>query len=563
APDRVVAGPKYLAGYGASRGGRDYEDADVSESDLWNIYLPPFRAAVEAGAGNIMGAYMELNGVPASGNRWLLTDVLRDVLGFEGWVVSDANAVKSMVAQHFCRDLTDAGARAVDAGLDMEMCMDDPAFGGLPDAVAQGLVSQDAVDQAVRRVLAAKFRLGLFENPYVDEAATASVLDAPAHRETARVAAERTAVLLKNEAILPLDAAELSSIAVIGALADSQRDTLGPWVFEHDVGETVSILAGIRARAGDGVRVDYAPGVWAPERVFASMFDAMDPTTLASPVDVDADVEFARAVQIARNSDIAVVVVGQPQNQIGESASASHLALPGRQLELLQAVRDTGTPVVVLVMSGRPLDLRWAAQNAPAIMQVWYPGSQGGAAVANLLFGDVSPAGRLPFTWPRTGGQVPMVYNHYRTFQPENQDKRYFDEESTPLYPFGHGLSYATFHYADLVLDTAQLTTGQSATVSVSVTNTSARDADEVVQLYTHQRYGTSSRPVRELQGFERVFVPAGGSRRVALELGPDQLRYWSAVTRDWVQDATVLDIWMGGSSEAELHTEVEVVHAR
>ncbi len=226
-PEKVVAGPKHIAGYGASRGGRDYDDADISDADLWNIYLPPFRAAVKAGAGNIMGAYMELNGVPASGNRWLLTDVLRGDLGFDGWVVSDANAVKSMVVQHFCRDLTDAGARAVYAGLDMEMAMDDPAYAHLPEAVEQGLVSEEVVDEAVRRVLTAKFRLGLFENPYVDESATAAVLDAPEHREVAREAAERTAVLLKNDGILPLEAGK-GSIAVIGALADSKRDTLGP-----------------------------------------------------------------------------------------------------------------------------------------------------------------------------------------------------------------------------------------------------------------------------------------------------------------------------------------------
>ncbi|GAB95035.1 beta-glucosidase [Kineosphaera limosa] len=558
-PDRVVAGPKHMAGYGASRGGRDYDDSDISDADLWNVYLSPFRAAVEAGAGNIMGAYMELNGVPASGNRWLLTDVLRGEFGFDGWVVSDANAVKSMVVQHFCRDLTDAGARAVHAGLDMEMAMDDPAYGHLPEAVAQGLVTEAEVDEAVRRMLTAKFRLGLFENPYVDEAACAGVLDAPEHREVARVAAERCAVLLKNDGILPLDAGQ-GSIAVIGALADSQRDTLGPWIFEHDVEETVTILAGIRERVGEGVTVDYAPGVWAPERVFASMFDAMDATTRPAPTDIDEQGEFDRAVAVAAAADVAVVVVGQPQNQIGEAASTSHLRLPGRQLELLQAVHATGTPVVVLVMSGRPLDLRWAAEHAPGILQVWYPGSQGGAAVASLLFGDVSPAGRLPFTWPRTGGQVPLVYNHHRTFQPENQDKRYWDEESTPLYPFGHGLTYSTVEYSELTVDRRQLAVGDTATVSVTVRNAGDRDVDEVVQLYTHQRYGTSARPIRELKGFARVALPAGASQTVRFELGPDQLRYWSAVPRDWVQDATVLDIWVGGSSAADLHTELEVV---
>lgn len=559
-PERVVAGPKHLAGYGASRGGRDYDQADIGEADLWNVYLPPFKAAVEAGAGNIMGAYMELNGVPASGNRWLLTDVLRDTFGFTGWVVSDANAVQSMLVQHFARDLTDAGVRAVSAGMDMEMCMDDPAFSRLPQAVADGLVSEEVIDQAVRRVLTAKFDLGLFENPYVDEDATPGVLGDPQHRDVARVAAQRSAVLLKNDAgALPLAADKLTSIAVIGHLADSQRDTLGPWIFEHDVTETVTIRQGITDRAGDGITVAYAPGAYAPEREFASMFDLMDPTTRPIPTDVDDDAELERAVELAAASDVAVVVVGQPQNQIGEAASTSHLDLPGRQLELLQRVHATGTPVVAVLMSGRPLDLRWAEANLPAILQVWYPGTSGGTAVADLLFGDVSPAGKLPFTWPRSGGQVPMVYNHLRTFQPDNQGKRYWDEESTPLYPFGHGLSYTRFDYSNLVAP-QRLTVGDTASVSVTISNAGERDADEVVQLYIHQRYGTSARPVRELKGFQRVSITAGASTEVTFDLGPEQLRYWSAVPRDWVQDATTLDVWVGGSSAADLHAEVDVV---
>lgn len=561
AADRVLAGPKHLAGYGASLGGRDYDDADISDSELWNLYLPPFRAAVEAGAANIMGAYMDLNGVPASGNRWLLTEVLREEMGFEGFVVSDANAVKSMATQHFARDLADAGVRALNAGLDMEMCMEDAAFRRLPQAVEDDLVSQERLDEAVGRVLTAKFRLGLFEQPYVDEDATDQVLSAPEHREVVRRAATRAAVLLKNDdAALPLAADELSSIAVLGALADSPRDTLGPWIFDHDVAETVTIAQGIRDRAGDGIRVEYAPGVWAPARKHASMFDGTDPTTLPNPTDVDEDAELERAVELASASDVAVVVLGQPQNQIGEAASTSHLDLPGRQLELLQRVSATGTPVVLVMMSGRPLDLRWADEHVPAILQVWYPGSQGGAAVADLLFGDAAPAGRLPFTWPQTVGQVPLVYNHYRTFQPENQEKRYWDlEKSRPLYVFGHGLTYGSVEYADLAVGTEQLAVGETTTVSVTVRNDGDRPVEDVVQFYLHQRYGTSSRPIRELKGFRRVEVPAGGQTTVEFELGPDQLRYWSAVTHGMVQDATTLDLWVGGSSAAQLHAELEV----
>jgi len=548
APDRVISGPKHFAGYGAARGGRDYEDSDISDSELHNVYLLPFRAAIEAGAGNIMSAYMDLNGVPASGNRWLLTDILRDEFGFDGWVVSDANAVRSLEVQHFAKDLTDAGARALNAGLDMEMCMFDPAYGRLPEAVAGGLVTEATLDQAVRRVLLAKFRLGLFEHPFVDEDATPAVLADSAHRDVSRAAAEKTLVLLKNEGgLLPL--AGQKSIAVIGQLADSRRDTLGPWVFDHDIEETVTILGGIEARAGDGITVKYAAGVRTGTRLFSSMFDDMDHGLPSTPDGFDDDAELAAAVELARGSEVAIVVIGQNQNMIGEFASSSTLDLPGRQLELLQAVVETGTPTVALVMSGRPLDLRWADAHVPSILQVWYPGTRGGEAVAAALFGDVVPGGKLPFTWPRTVGQVPIIYNHYRTFQPENSDKRYWDEESTPLYVFGHGLSYAEFGYGDVHLEPATIGIGASTTVSVEVTNTSGVTADEVVQLYIHQRHGESTRPIRELKGFERITLAGGETRTVTFDLGPDQLRYWSAVSRGWVQDATEIDVWVGGSS--------------
>lgn len=557
-PDRVLAGPKHFAGYGAALGGRDYDDADISDNELWNLYLPPFKAAIDAGAANIMGAYMDLNGVPASANRWLLTDVLRGALGFDGFVVSDANAVRSLETQHFARDLADAGARSLAAGMDMEMCMMDPAFSRLPQAVEQGLVTLEALDEAVRRVLTAKFRLGLFENPWVDEAAGRATLDDPAHREVARAAAERTFVLLKNEpadggtaALLPLDPAALGSVAVIGQLAASPRDILGPWVFDQDNAETVTILDGLRARLGGGVRVEHADGASVPIRRFPSMFDRMDSLVTNTPDGYDDDAAIAEAVDLVSRCDVAIVVAGQRQNQIGENASAGTLDLPGRQLEQLQRLVATGTPVVLVVMSGRPLDLRWADAHVPAILEVWYPGTRGGDAVASALVGDCSPGGRLPFTWPRHVGQVPLVYNHYRTFQPEHQDKRYWDEESTPLYPFGYGLSYASFEYGNLRLERAAIAVGEATSVSVDVTNTSDREADEVAQLYIHQRYGTSTRPVRELKGFQRVTLAPQETRTLTFALGPDQLRYWSAVTRDWVQDATTIDVWVGGGAVA------------
>jgi beta-glucosidase len=558
--DSIIAGPKHLGGYGAALGGRDYDEANLSEYELWNVHFPPFQAAVEAGAGNVMTAYMDLNGVPASGSRWLFTEVLRETWGFEGFVVSDANAVRNLLTHGFAADLTDAGARAVTAGVDMEMAMTDPAYAHLPEALRDGTVSKDVVDERVRRILEAKLRLGLFENPYVDEDRAREVLADPEHREVARVAAERAAVLLRNEgSLLPLDLEGLTSLAVIGPLADSKRDTLGPWVFDFDLDETVTVLEGIRRKVTDGVRIDYAPGIRVVQRVFPSMFDMFGGNRPEDPEGFDEEAEFRRAVDLASAADVAIVVAGEWQNMIGEAASRSSLQLPGRQLELLQAVVETGTPTVLLVMNGRPLDLRWANDNVPAIVDIWYPGTQGGAAVANLLFGDVSPGGKLPFSWPRTVGQVPIIYSHTRSHEPENQDRRYWDEPSTPLYPFGYGLSYGRFTYSDLTVDQSSIGIDGGVTVSVQLTNASDREAAEVVQLYLHQRYGSASRPVRELKGFQRLVLPAQTSRSVQFTLGPDARRYWSTTARDWVLDSSVFDIWVGSDSTAELTSTFEV----
>jgi beta-glucosidase len=557
-PGRVIAGPKHFAGYGAALGGRDYDEVNLSDSELWNIYLPPFEAAVRAGAGNIMTAYMDLNGIPATGNHWLLADVLRETWGFDGFVVSDAQAVHNLRTHAFAADLTDAGVRAVRAGVDMEMAFGDPAYAHLPEAVAAGLVDEKTLDASVRRVLTAKARMGLLDDPYVDEENARTVLADPAHRAAARTAAQRSAVLLRNEdGLLPL--ASPGSIAVIGPLADSRRDTLGPWVFDFDLDETVTVLDGIRNRAGAGVQVDYAPGIRLAHRTFPSMFDMFEGNLPADPPGFDDDAELARAVGLAQASDVAVVVLGEWQNMIGEAASRSSLELPGGQLDLLQAVVATRTPVVLLVMNGRPLDLRWAAQNVPAILDIWYPGTQGGTAVADLVFGDVAPGGKLPFSWPRTVGQVPVIYNHTASHDPGQQDRRYWDEASTPLFPFGHGLSYGVFEYRDLVLDRDLIQPGQTITASVTVTNTGERAGEEVAQLYIRQRHGSASRPVRELKGFQRVTLAAGESRTLTFPLGPGELRYWNAAARDWVIDTTMIDVFAGTDSTAELTTSFTI----
>jgi beta-glucosidase len=315
----------------------------------------------------------------------------------------------------------------------------------------------------------------------------------------------------------------------------------------------VTVLDGIRRRVGDRVRVEYARGIGVVQRLHASMFDMWKGNRPQDPEGFDEEAEFRRAVDVASAADVAVVVLGEWQNMIGEAASRSSLELPGRQLELLRAVVATGTPVVLLVMNGRPLDLRWAVEHVPAILDIWYPGTQGGTAVANLLFGDVAPGGKLPFTWPRTVGQVPLVHSHTRSHDPDKQGQRYWDEDSTPLFPFGYGLTYGGFTYSDLAVDREVVAADGTVTVSVRLTNDADRELTEVVQLYLHQRHGSASRPVRELKGFQRVTLAAGASEVVTFAVGPQERRYWSSAHRDWVLDATTFDVWVGGDSTATL----------
>lgn len=554
-PDNVIAGPKHFAGYGASIGGRDYDEVNLSDSELWNVYLPPFRAAIEAGARNVMTAYMGLNGVPASANQWLLTDVLREALGFDGFVVSDAAAVNSLTTHGLTADAKTAATRALEAGLDMEMVapMQSSAFANLPGSLAAGQISTEQLDGAVRRILEAKLKLGLFENPYVDEERAARVLGNAEHQSVARVAAERCAVLLRNEgSVLPLDRTRLQSIALIGPLADSERDMLGPWVFPQNAPVARSIFSGLRESLSDTVRIDYAEGVRMPARTFPSPFAMMEPQQERPPLDESA--EIARAVTLASKADVSIVVLGEAQDMIGESASRASLDLPGRQQELLEAVIAVGKPVIVLLMSGRPLDLKGAAPHA--LMQIWYPGSQGGAAVANLLFGDVAPSGKLPFTWLRSASHAPMTYARLASHDPANADRRYWDGSSAPTYPFGFGLSYTTFSYSDLRAERARYALGETVNLFCEITNTGARQAEEVAQLYIHQRSGTSARPVRELKGFQRVKLAPGETHTLRFTLGPRDLQYWSAVTHSWIQDEAAFDVWVGGSSDATLSTE-------
>lgn len=557
-PGHIIAGPKHFAGYGASLGGRDWDEVELSNNELWNVHLPTFKAAIDAGAGNIMAAYMHLNGVPAAANKWLLTTALRENLGFKGFVVSDSGAVASLKTQNLVADDLEGATRALKAGLDLEMVKPagTPAMKSLPAALAAGAVSQNEVDTAVRRVVEAKLRMGLFEKPYVNVRHSERTLNDPAHRHLARLAAERSAVLLRNEGgLLPLDGRKIRSLAVIGPLADSEKDTLGPWVFEQNKPSGTSVLNGLRAKLGTSVKIAYSEGVRMPRRMFASPSPAAD--RIPDRPQLDETAEIGRAAGLAREADAAVVVVGEAMNMISEGGSRSTLDLPGRQQELLDAVVATGKPVIVVLMSARPLNLR--DSKAAAILDVWYPGSEGGAAVANLLFGNAAPGGKLPFSWIRSAAHAPNYYAQLISHKPDPVNGRYWNESSAPTYPFGFGLSYTTFAYTNLQVGGASVSVGQPVTVSVDLRNTGSRTGDEVAQLYIHQRRGTSARPVRELKGFQRVTLKPGETRTLRFSLRPEDLRYWSAVTGSWVQDESAFDVWVGGSSQADLHGTFEV----
>ncbi|WP_263382948.1 beta-glucosidase BglX [Granulicella arctica] len=555
-PDHVLACMKHFAGYGAAEGGRDYDASYISDAQLHNVYLQPFHAAVEAGVGSVMSAYMDLNDVPATGNHMLQTEVLRDDWHFQGFVVSDADAVKSLEKHGFAKDPADAALRAFNAGVNMEMAIDQTAYSTLPAAFQAKQITLAQIDAAVKPILEAKIQLGLFEHPYNDVPHSQQVLNDPAHRTEALHAAERSAVLLRNEnALLPLSKTAYKHIAVIGPVADNKHDTIGSWAFQEDANEAVTLLEGLRTKVGQSAKVDYAQGVQV-KRLYPSFFDAI----FKEPKEADwtadqAKSEYDKALSLARSADLVVLTLGEKQDMSGEAASRSSLDLPGEQQKLLEAVTALGKPTVLVLLNGRPLNITWASEHVPAILEAWYPGTQGGNAVANLLFGDVVPGGKLPLSWPRDVGQIPINYSHNLTQDYTAQAKRYWNEPSTPLYPFGYGLSYSTFAFSNLKVAEPQNKVGQPIHVTIDVENTGSVAADEVAQLYVHQQYGNASRPVRELKGFRRVNLAPHAKTTVDFTVTPADLSYWSPASRTWTEDASTFDLWSGNSSAAELHT--------
>lgn len=545
APERVVACAKHWVAYGAAEAGRDYNTVDMSETTLREVYFPPFKAAVDAGVGTFMSAFNDLNGVPTSANPFTLTQVLRDEWKFDGFVVSDYESVKELLNHRVAADEAEAVRMALGAGVEMEM-VSRLYNKHIANLIKEGKLPQATVDEAVRRILRIKFRLGLFEKPYADEGRERTILLNSENLAAAREVAGRSMVLLKNErGTLPISKGT-RSIAVIGPLADSQLDMIGSWSGDGRKEDAVTLLAGIRAKvaefAGVTTKINYAQGC---------------ETT------GDSTEGFEEAVRAARESDVVIVAVGESAEMSGEAASRSSLDLPGRQLDLVKAIHATGKPVIVVLMNGRPLTINWIAENAPAILETWFAGTQGGAAIADVLFGDVNPGGKLPVTFPRAVGQLPLYYNHKNTGRPPDAKNKYtskyLDVAWTPLFPFGHGLSYTQFRLTDLQLSAQMISLDGRLTASVEVENTGRRTGDEVVQLYITDVAASVTRPVKELKGFERITLRPGERRRVHFPLTPQHLGFYNREMR-FVVEPGAFKVMVGTSSEGGLEGVFEVV---
>jgi beta-glucosidase len=537
----LATGAKHFAGYGMVIGGRDYDATEVPTTTLRDTVLPPFRAAVEAGSISLMSAFNALNGLPATANRWLLTDILRSEWKFDGFVVSDWAAIEELMGHGVAADGAEAARKAFLAGVDMDL-MGRLYERHLADEVKAGRVPLPAVDEAVRRVLRAKFRLGLFDRPEADPSRSDAVFPTPESRRVSLTVARESLVLLQNRnAMLPLQA-PTRSIALVGGLATSQFDLLGPHAARGHAEDTVPILDSLKRRAeAANVAVSFAPGC--------------DPNCAASD-------GFAEAVETARSADTIVAVLGEPRDISGEAASRAYLTLPGKQRELLEALVATGKPVALVLLAGRPLDLGPVAEKLSAILMAWYPGTEGAAAITETLFGDVNPSGKLPLTWQRTVGQVPLYYNHLPSGRPTEPALRftrnYLDESLEPLFPFGWGLGYTSFAFSDPVVARPRLKGMDTLEVRVAVKNTGAREGKEVVQLYVHDPVASRSRPVRELKAFEKVTLGPGEERIIALRVPVRELGF-HLEDGTYVVEPGRFQVGVGGNSRAELKASFEV----
>ncbi|MFI5805289.1 beta-glucosidase BglX [Streptomyces sp. NPDC051561] len=546
AKDRIAACAKHFVAYGGAEGGRDYNTVIASESQLRNYYLPPFKAAIDAGCVTVMASFNTINGVPAHGNAHTLTEILKDEWDFDGFVVSDWTGVQELIPHGFAADGSEAARLGLNSGVDMEMTSTHLAVNG-KKLLRGGKISEKRLDDAVRRILRVKYELGLFENPYVDEKAVIQE-PTPAARKAARDTAARSMVLLKNEKkALPL-APTTKSVAVVGPFGDSP-DLLGAWAFPFAAKEApaVTVLAGVKAALPDA-RVTYALGV-----------DADGKDTSKIPA----------AVGAAKGADVTVVVVGEASALSGEAAVRADISLPGGQEELIAAVAATGKPFVVVLVNGRPLTMGDWLAAAPAVLEAWHGGTETGNAVADILLGKVNPGGKLPVTFPRTAGQIPIYYNHESTGRPYNADNKYtskyLDLPHGPEFAFGHGLSYTTFESGAPKLSRGSVSAralrgGDTVEVAVTLTNTGDREGDEVVQLYVHDRFAAIVQPVRKLRGFRRVTLAAGRSTTVRFQLGADDLGYWTnSEDGRFVIEPGDFDIYVGTSAEATAKAALKV----
>jgi beta-glucosidase len=557
APDRVASCAKHFVGYGAAEGGRDYNTTVISPSLLHNVYLPSFKAAVDAGAATLMTAFNDVNGLPCSANPYLLHEILRRQWKFDGFVVSDWESIREMIAHGFAADGADAARLSALAGVNMDMAS--PTYHEhLAKLVEGGEVPESVLDSLVSEVLKVKFRLGLFERPFVEEGKE-SLLLSESHLEVARKAARQSMVLLKNDYhMLPLDNQRLKTIAVIGPLADAKREQLGCWIPDGREEDSRPPLAAIREAAGKNVEVLFVPG-------------------LKNDLD-ESMAGFADAVAAAKQADVVLLFVGEQANLSGEARSRAILDLPGAQRQLVEAVAETGRPVVLVVQAGRPLTIGKEVAAADAVLYTWHAGTMAGPAMADLLWGVESPSGKLPVTFPKSVGQCPLYYNHVNTGRPPRvyeferdravdhaisvelgYNSNYIDVEPYPLFPFGYGLSYTTFEYGDVELSTKQLKSGQTLAVRAPVKNSGKVTADEVVQLYVRDLVGSLARPVRELKRFRRVHLEPGESQVIEFALPVEELGFYNNEAKR-VLEPGEFEVFVGGSSLAPLAGKFEVV---
>ena len=550
--DEIMACVKHFALYGASEAGRDYNTVDMSRQRMFNEYMLPYQAAVEAGVGSVMASFNEVDGVPATGSKWLMTDVLRKQWGFDGFVVTDYTGINEMI-DHGMGDQQTVAALALNAGVDMDMVSD--AFSGtLKKSVEEGKVSAAAIDAACRRILEAKYKLGLFDNPYkyCDVNRPKKQIFTKEHRAIARKTASESFVLLKNEGVLPLS--KKGTIAVVGPLANTRSNMPGTWSVAAVLDNAPSLVEGLREVVGDRAKVVTAKGSNligdADYEKRATMFGRelhRDNRTDRELLD--------EALKVAAGADVIVAALGESSEMSGESSSRTNLEMPDVQRALLQELLKTGKPVVLVLFTGRPLVLTWEEEHVPAILNVWFGGSEAAYAISDVLFGNVNPSGKLTATFPQNVGQIPLFYNHKNTGRPLQEGRwfekfrsNYLDVSNEPLYPFGYGLSYTTFAYSDIHLSSTEMSADGELTATVTVTNTGSRDGAEVVQLYIRDLVGSVTRPVKELKGFEKIFLKAGESRKVSFSITPELLKFYN-YDLQFVCEPGDFDVMIGGNS--------------